>query len=141
MIIFCVFILDLSPSCEIELMVRRGTTLKTVPQQPLTVRCPVRHCGESLNVTWCKLLDTNVCEEIDYTENIERRQNEKHVRNELISYLTFTRISVHDDGLYRCHLKGYNYKKISHIINISVSGRPFLLPQCQNRDIRCNFRY
>ncbi|XP_044072321.1 B- and T-lymphocyte attenuator [Siniperca chuatsi] len=110
---------DLFPSCEVGLMVRRGTAWKTGPGQLLTVRCPVKHCGESLNVTWCKLLDTNKCEQINYTENVEIIQ--KHVKDGITSFLTFKRISIHDDGLYRCYLKGYKYGVVSHIINISVS--------------------
>ncbi|XP_031725237.1 uncharacterized protein LOC116395461 [Anarrhichthys ocellatus] len=54
-------------------------------------------------------------------ENVEIRQNDKRVEGELISYLTFTRISIDDDGLYRCTLKGYKDELISHNINISVS--------------------
>ncbi|XP_059199235.1 B- and T-lymphocyte attenuator [Centropristis striata] len=109
-------------SCEVALMVRRGTTLRTVPQSSLTVCCPVKHCGESLSVSWCKLLDTGKCKWINYTENREIILTEKQVKDELISYLTFTRISIHDDGLYRCSLKGYGPDaQISHKINISVS--------------------
>ncbi|XP_022596786.1 uncharacterized protein LOC111218658 isoform X3 [Seriola dumerili] len=110
---------DLSPSC-VQLMVRSGTTLKRAPQQSATVSCPVKHCGKSLNITWCKLLDTNRCERINKTENIEIRQDDDHVKNELISYLTFKWITVYDDGLYRCEFRG-KYHEISHIINISVS--------------------
>ncbi|KAK9537748.1 hypothetical protein VZT92_005334 [Zoarces viviparus] len=54
-------------------------------------------------------------------ENVTIRQNDKRVEGELISYLTFTRISIHDNGLYRCTLKGYKDELISHNINISVS--------------------
>ncbi|XP_034417226.1 B- and T-lymphocyte attenuator isoform X4 [Cyclopterus lumpus] len=125
--------MDLVP-CEVDVMVWRGTTWKTVPQQPLTVRCPVKHCGESLNVTWCKQLDENNCKPISYTENVEIRQTDERTQDELISYLTFTRISIGDNGLYKCTLKGHKYQLISHIINISVSGRQVLLPQCQNID-------
>ncbi|XP_039673342.1 B- and T-lymphocyte attenuator isoform X2 [Perca fluviatilis] len=112
---------DLFPLCEVELKVRRGTTWKTVPQQRLTVRCPVKHCGESISVTWCKQLDTNKCERINHAENVEITQNDEHVKDELISYLTFTRISINDNGLYQCHVKGYKSQQISHFINISVS--------------------
>ncbi|XP_078118943.1 B- and T-lymphocyte attenuator-like isoform X1 [Sander vitreus] len=112
---------DLIPLCEVELMVQRGTTWKTVPQQRLTVSCPVKHCGESMRVTWCKRLDTNKCEQINYTENVEITQNDKHVKDKLISYLNFTRISINDSGLYQCLVKGYKYQQISHFINISVS--------------------
>ncbi len=118
--------LDLFPSCEVELMVRRGLTWKTAPRQCLTVKCPVKHCGESLNVTWCKLLDTNKCEQINCTENVEIRQDNTNDADKLISFLTFKWISISDDGLYRCGLEG-NKLEFSHLINISVSGRQFLL--------------
>ncbi|XP_059199483.1 B- and T-lymphocyte attenuator-like [Centropristis striata] len=110
------------PSCFVVLLVQKGTTFITVPQSPLTVCCPVRHCGESLSVTWCKLLDTGECKRINYTENREIILTEKLVNDRLISYLTFTRISIHDDGLYGCSLKEYGPDVlISHKINISVS--------------------
>lgn len=112
-------------------MVHRGTTVKTAPRQPLTVKCPVKHCGESLDVAWCKLLNTNRCEQINETGNVEILQDE------MISSLIFKRISIYDDGLYRCYLKGSKYVAFSHIINISVSGRQFFLPQSQNIDIKC----
>ncbi|XP_074515165.1 uncharacterized protein LOC141782540 isoform X1 [Sebastes fasciatus] len=108
---------DLIPSCEVEVMVWRGTTWETAPQQNLSVSCPVKHCGESIKVTWCKLLHTNTCEQMNYTENVETNTTQ----DELISYLNFTRISIHDNGLYRCNVKGDKYEQISNIINISVS--------------------
>ncbi|XP_040004762.1 B- and T-lymphocyte attenuator [Xiphias gladius] len=127
LMIFCLFVPvygrgeDLFRSCEVRLTVHRGTTWKSASQQPVTVRCPVKHCGKSLNVSWCKLLDTNSCERINNTENVEITQTDNYVEDELISYLTFKRISIYDDGLYRWDLKGYEYELISHIINISVS--------------------
>ncbi|TKS67057.1 B- and T-lymphocyte attenuator [Collichthys lucidus] len=120
-----------SPSCDVGVMVRRGTTKKAAAQQCLTVECPVKHCGESVNVTWCKLLETNQWEQINQTEDVEITQGDKSV-DRLTSFLTFKRISIHDDGLYRCNLftgdiqTGY----VSHIINITVSGRTRLLIRC-----------
>nr|XP_020465076.1 B- and T-lymphocyte attenuator isoform X2 [Monopterus albus] len=106
-------------------MVQRGTTKKRAPNQSLTLKCPVRHCGESLDVTWCKLLAPNHCDRIKETENIEITQdnNTEYRKDQLISYLTFKQISVYDDGLYRCELTGshHRYDQISHTINISVS--------------------
>ncbi|XP_040912917.1 B- and T-lymphocyte attenuator [Toxotes jaculatrix] len=140
LVIFCLFVAisgknrDLFPSCEVELMVRRGTTWKTAPLQPLTVRCPVKDCGKLLNITWCKLLDTHICEPINKTENVEIRQNNHGVNNDLISYLTFKWISVHDDGLYRCDLKAHNYSLISHTINISVSDMHHGVETTDNTD-------
>lgn len=124
--------LDLFSSCEVKLMVHHGTTWRAVPQQRLTVPCPVKHCGESLNVTWCKQMDTGRCKWINHTENVEITQNEKHSKDKLISSLTFNRISIDDDGLYHCFIKGFKYELNSHIINISVSGRYFHIAQWSN---------
>ncbi|TKS67092.1 B- and T-lymphocyte attenuator [Collichthys lucidus] len=109
---------DSFPSCEVQVMVQRGMIKKAAPQQRLTVRCPVKHCGESLNVTWCKLLETNTCEQINQTEDVEITQDDKHAADRLVSSLTFKRISLHDDGLYRCDLGD---TQIGHFINVSVS--------------------
>lgn len=122
---------DLPRSCEVELRVQRATTLKFAPQQHVTLRCPVKHCGQSQNVTWCKQLDN--CEPINSTESVEMTQKDGHV-DELISYLTFKSISTDDDGLYRCYLKGYEVELTSHVINVSVSGRDifnYSLPKIQ----------
>ncbi|XP_047227011.1 uncharacterized protein si:ch211-214p13.8 [Girardinichthys multiradiatus] len=51
-------------------------------------------------------------------ENIEISQ--KQDQNKLISYLSFTQVSIKDDGLYRCDL-GFNHNSVGHVINISVS--------------------
>ncbi|KAF0026547.1 hypothetical protein F2P81_021284 [Scophthalmus maximus] len=110
-----------SHPCRVDVMVRRGTTLKIAPHQPLSVGCPVRHCGTWLSVTWCKILDRNRCERMKSTENVEIRQKDGRAKDELISYLTFKRISAHDDGLYKCYLEAYEYESITHTINISVS--------------------
>ncbi|XP_026151527.1 B- and T-lymphocyte attenuator [Mastacembelus armatus] len=116
---------DLFPSCDVVLMVRRNTHMKIAPNQSLTVKCPVKHCGKSLEVTWCKLLDTDRYGPFNKSENVEIRQNNNHRKDELISYLTFKRISMHDEGMYRCDLERCqsNFNYFSHAINISVSDR------------------
>ncbi|KAM3607120.1 uncharacterized protein V6R79_001994 [Siganus canaliculatus] len=110
-----------SPSCDVDLKVRRHTTWKAVPQHPLTLTCPFENCGEPFNITWCKVLDSGECLLVNSTENIEIRQSNKHSEGQPASVLTFKTISMNDDGLYRCLIKGYNYKQISHAINVSVS--------------------
>ncbi|XP_033984594.1 uncharacterized protein si:ch211-214p13.8 isoform X1 [Trematomus bernacchii] len=104
-------------SCAV--MVRSGATYKTVPQHNVTVSCPVKHCGEPIKVTWCKLDTAIKWDQIKYKENIEITQTD--TKDGLISYLTFTRITSQDDGLYRCSVKGYKSEQISHSINVSVS--------------------
>ncbi|XP_042282276.1 B- and T-lymphocyte attenuator [Thunnus albacares] len=128
LLVFCCFTFvsiygkpsDSTSSCETKLVVRRGTTRKTAPQQNLTVRCTVKHCGQSLNVFWCKQVDTVTCQQINNTKNVEITQSDDDVKK-LTSFLTFKWISTHDDGLYRCDLRGNNYSLISHTINVSVS--------------------
>ncbi|XP_069389843.1 uncharacterized protein [Paralichthys olivaceus] len=110
------------PTCEVGLMVRRGTVLRKAPRDRVTINCPVKHCGRSMNVMWCKILDTNVCEQIKITSNVIISQTGDRGRNKLVSSLTFKRISAKDGGQYRCHLKENGYHEISHTINISVSG-------------------
>lgn len=105
--------------CDVSLMVWRGTVFRAAPTSHLTVSCEVQHCGESLNVTWCKLLDNNICKEINNTEEVEIKQ--MYNKDKLISYLSFKQVSADDDGLYRCTLIGHNLEVYSHLINISVS--------------------
>ncbi|XP_037542108.1 B- and T-lymphocyte attenuator [Nematolebias whitei] len=116
----CKNVTDLSSSCEITLEVKRGTTQRVVPGQHVTVSCPGKHCGKSLNVTWCKVSNT-ICERIRQTENIEISQN--YGKDELISFLSFKHISIIDDGLYKCKILGNKDKVVGHSINISVSDR------------------
>ncbi|XP_062257911.1 B- and T-lymphocyte attenuator [Platichthys flesus] len=113
----------LFPSCRVGLMVRSGTALTRAPHQPVTISCPVKHCGKSVNVSWCKILNKNICERIRNTQSLEIRQRHGKVKNELVSSLTFKWISAQDGGLYRCDLKGNGLREISHTINISVSDK------------------
>ncbi|XP_030613225.1 LOW QUALITY PROTEIN: B- and T-lymphocyte attenuator-like [Archocentrus centrarchus] len=103
-------------------MIQRGETWRTVSQQNLTVSCPVKHCGESLKISWCKILNPSTCERISECGNVEMWKTQNHVGDELISYLSFKQVSIHDDGLYRCSVAvGHSERIISHAINISVS--------------------
>ncbi|XP_024860398.2 B- and T-lymphocyte attenuator isoform X2 [Kryptolebias marmoratus] len=125
MVVFCFtfFIGEgeaLPSSCDITLKVKRGTTLEATKGQSLTVSCPVGHCGESLNVTWCKLLGKSNCEVVSSTKKVEI--NQEHVNDELISYLRFKEVSINDGGQYRCNLIRQSSQLVSHSINISVSG-------------------
>ncbi|CAB1448335.1 unnamed protein product [Pleuronectes platessa] len=113
----------LFPSCRVGLMVRSGTALMRAPHQPVTISCPVKHCGKSVNVSWCKILNTNICERIRNRQNVEISQRHGKVKSELVSSLTFKWISAQDGGLYRCDLKGNGFREISHTINISVSDK------------------
>ncbi|XP_047457737.1 B- and T-lymphocyte attenuator-like [Mugil cephalus] len=109
---------DLISSCEVEIFVRRRTTWFTAPGQSVSLSCPVQHCGERVNITWCKVTNMT-CERINKSKNVEIRQN-RVGDDQLVSYLRFKEISVSDGGLYRCGLMG-KQSPIGHAINISVS--------------------
>ncbi|KAK2839910.1 hypothetical protein Q5P01_013650 [Channa striata] len=125
---------DFPPSCEVGVLVQRGTTLRTAPHESLTVKCRVQPCGQSLNVTWCKLLKENHCEQINETANVQIRQKYESGIHELISYLTFNNISIHDDGLYRCDVKGNAV--VSHRIKISVLDVHPMVENNKNNEVR-----
>ncbi|XP_024860403.2 B- and T-lymphocyte attenuator isoform X1 [Kryptolebias marmoratus] len=110
---------DPSSSCDLFVEVKRGTTHRVVPGQSLTVSCPLKHCGQPLNVTWCKIFNTTSCEQVLKLENVEIRQN--YEKDELISFLSFKQVSMDNDGLYRCELMGNEPSVVGHSINISVS--------------------
>ncbi|XP_029980030.1 B- and T-lymphocyte attenuator isoform X1 [Sphaeramia orbicularis] len=122
----------LIPSCEVEVILRWGLTCETAPQQTLTVDCPVKHCGEPHQVAWCKLLETYACEEMNNTEDIEITQRDENDQRNSVSHLTFRRISLHDDGLYRCGPKLHKNMLLGHIINVSVSDH-------HHGDVNCVF--
>ncbi|KAM9709601.1 B- and T-lymphocyte attenuator-like [Menidia menidia] len=123
---------DLPASCEVALLVRRGTTLRAVPQQNLEVSCPIKNCGESLSVTWCKVRIKTACEQISETENIEITQVQE--RGDLVSYLRFKKVSAHEEGLYRCRVIGHTPEVFSHVINISVSAGSQIVEPSGDKD-------
>lgn len=123
-------VVDEFSSCEVRLLVKRGMIVTAAPNRSVTVECPVHHCGKTLNVSWCKVLPSDECEPIPEHEEISQRSQPSG--DKLISSLSFKHISTHDDGLYRCELKGHNHYEHSHLINISVSGWCIiLLIQCR----------
>ncbi|XP_029967917.1 uncharacterized protein LOC115403212 [Salarias fasciatus] len=106
-------------SCQAELLVRRGTIRRALPGHTVTVRCSLKHCGQPLNVTWCKIRSSGRCERIRETENVGiTQQPDGWTKDEVTSSLSFKKISVEEDGLYRCEVKGL---AIGHAINILVS--------------------
>ncbi|CAN9497650.1 unnamed protein product [Ophioblennius macclurei] len=110
---------DMPDSCQVQLLVRRGTTVTTLPQQKVTIHCLLKHCGRPFNVAWCKVktLKPYHCERVNQTENVTIAQTPDTLEDKLTSFLTFKNISVGEAGLYRCLLAD----SISHTINVSVS--------------------
>ncbi|XP_034043005.1 uncharacterized protein si:ch211-214p13.8 [Thalassophryne amazonica] len=111
---------NLDPSCKVAVKVQSGTTWKAVPQKKLTINCTAKHCGETFLVTWYKS-DTKKYEQINDTVNVKIRQSNTFLKDELISFLEFKRISTQDAGLYSCKIQAYKYAAMSHFINVLVS--------------------
>lgn len=118
-----------NPSCEVALLVRRGTSVEAARGQRTTLRCPVEHCGQSVKVNWCK--ECNRCGGITLTENLEITQTSSS-KNRLLSSLTFKRISSDDAGLYKCCVTDDQNEEISHAIKVKVSGMLDLKPELQH---------
>uniref|UniRef100_A0A4W5RMN6 Ig-like domain-containing protein n=1 Tax=Hucho hucho TaxID=62062 RepID=A0A4W5RMN6_9TELE len=105
---------DQGPACEVR--VKRNTIWNAVLQKALTINCPVRHCGEKLHATWCKFVDLFHCEQIHETEQVTFGWRQKN-----ILILDFKKISMNDDGLYRCRVVENGSMTVSHAIKVSVS--------------------
>uniref|UniRef100_A0A4W5RBQ6 Ig-like domain-containing protein n=1 Tax=Hucho hucho TaxID=62062 RepID=A0A4W5RBQ6_9TELE len=108
-------------ACDIDVLIKRNTVWNAVHQKRLTINCPVRHCGETLRVTWCKFEDAN-CKQINETEQVKMGWKPFDIRSEnRIAFLDFKKISMNDDGSYRCGMAGNKSSIVSHAINVSVS--------------------
>lgn len=87
--------------------------------QRTTLECYVDHCGEPIEVKWCK--EHGECEDLFPSDNVEIMQTGLP-RRRLVSSLTFKEVSYTDTGLYRCYVNREQGEEISHGINVLVSG-------------------
>ncbi|XP_052422052.1 B- and T-lymphocyte attenuator [Carassius gibelio] len=110
-----------APTCPL-LKVHRGTVHKAFINRPFKISCNLTYCDEqTVNVTWTK---QNMREWIPISgaDQISTSQNySSSDPNMLTSYLTFTNISKHHEGSYRCELNLPDFSMNSHHINVSVS--------------------
>ncbi|XP_052461424.1 uncharacterized protein LOC128019469 isoform X1 [Carassius gibelio] len=109
------------PKCPL-FKVQRGTVHKAFINKPLRISCNLLYCDEQIfNVTWTK---EDLKEWIPVSEADQMSTSQNYSSSDpkmLSSYLTFTNMSKHHDGLYRCELKSSNFSIVSHYINVSVS--------------------
>ncbi|XP_050958978.1 B- and T-lymphocyte attenuator isoform X2 [Labeo rohita] len=100
--------------------VQRGTVHKACINKPFKISCNLVHCGDqTINVTWTK---ENLNKWIPVSGADQMSLSQNNLSSKLLtSYLTFTNISKHHDGLYRCELQLLNSSTVSHHINVSVS--------------------
>uniref|UniRef100_A0A9J7ZG47 Si:ch211-214p13.8 n=1 Tax=Cyprinus carpio carpio TaxID=630221 RepID=A0A9J7ZG47_CYPCA len=125
--ILVIFILHVStdaqgpPKCPV-FKVQRGIVHKAFVNKPLKISCNLMCCDkQTINVTWTK---ENLKEWIPVSEADQMSTSQNYSSSDpkmLSSYLTFTNISKHHGGLYRCELKFSNFSSVSHHINVSVS--------------------
>ncbi|XP_072554522.1 uncharacterized protein [Paramormyrops kingsleyae] len=106
--------------CPVEVRVPRNTITSAGENSPVTLRCPVKHCGWRPAVTWCKIWNNTHCITVNATDNIKIQwKNSETEPNISTSELIFTRVSMGDAGLYRCGVYG-DVTSVSHTINVSV---------------------
>lgn len=112
-----------APKCPL-LKVPRGTVHKAFINKPFKISCNLTHCDEqTINVTWTKE-NTKWWTPISGADHMSTSQNySSSDPNMLTSYLTFTNISKHHEGSYRCELLLPQFSMYSHHINVSVSGK------------------
>uniref|UniRef100_A0A672RV06 Si:ch211-214p13.8 n=1 Tax=Sinocyclocheilus grahami TaxID=75366 RepID=A0A672RV06_SINGR len=123
-----VFILHVStdtqghaPKCPL-LKVHRGTVHKAFINKPFKISCNLTYCDEqTINVTWTKesmkeWISISGADQMSTSQNYSSSDS-----NMLTSYLTFTNISKHHEGSYRCELTLPHFSMYSHHINVSVS--------------------
>uniref|UniRef100_A0A8C1AZS0 Si:ch211-214p13.8 n=1 Tax=Cyprinus carpio carpio TaxID=630221 RepID=A0A8C1AZS0_CYPCA len=115
------YILGHAPKCPL-LKVPRGTVHKAFINKPFKISCNLTHCDEqTINVTWTKE-NTKRWIPISGADHMSTSQNySSSDPNMLTSYLTFTNISKHHEGSYRCELLLPQFSMYSHHINVSVS--------------------
>ncbi|XP_043085562.1 uncharacterized protein si:ch211-214p13.8 [Puntigrus tetrazona] len=104
------------------LKVQRGTVYKVFINKTFKISCELMFCEhQKVNVTWTKVI-LNSWTPVSESDQISTSQiySSSHT-NTLTSYLTFTNISKHHEGSYRCELNLPHISMYSHQINVSVS--------------------
>jgi len=115
--------------------VPRNTVFRARVMTKLKINCTVTQyggCHRSPQVSWCKIYGSN-CKALNHSNYIETEW--KNVtEHEGMAFLTFLKLSLEDEGLYRCK-EGDN--SISHAINVTVTGKFYwvLLGKCKYTDI------
>ncbi|XP_072554395.1 uncharacterized protein [Paramormyrops kingsleyae] len=109
--------------CTVEIRVPRHSNTSAGENSPVTLHCPVKHCGWRPAVTWCKIWNLTHCITVNETDNTDIQWKYSETELSIItSELTFTRVSMGDAGLYRCGVYG-NVTAVSHTINVSVTDQ------------------
>ncbi|XP_055071168.2 uncharacterized protein [Misgurnus anguillicaudatus] len=125
--VFIVFILHVSidaqdqPQQCLVFKVVRGIVHKVCLSKSLKISCSLKTCDEEpINIIWSKTEDSVKWMPVNETHQISSSQKPSGLKY-ITSYLIFTNISKHHEGLYRCDIKLPHMSAFSHYINISVS--------------------
>ncbi|XP_032977185.1 B- and T-lymphocyte attenuator isoform X2 [Rhinolophus ferrumequinum] len=102
-------------SCE-QLYVRRQS-MNVTAGDSLQLECPVGHCANKSNVTWCKFKEQRCLRLGDRNMTWEDRKNMS------VFILHFDQVLVSDNGSYRCSLRASSGLLESHLITIYVTER------------------
>ncbi|XP_018605416.1 B- and T-lymphocyte attenuator-like [Scleropages formosus] len=111
--------------CQPEVRVARNTAVPALETKTLTIYCPFKDCGMEANVTWCKVDHAALCKPLHQFHHVklELTKDEKDTHTNILA-LTFTNLTLEDNGLYRCQLStdGKTMSTVSHSINVSVTS-------------------
>ncbi|XP_022535719.2 B- and T-lymphocyte attenuator [Astyanax mexicanus] len=114
---------DAQDGCAPEVRVQKNTVLTVSSKKP-NISCPVRYCVEIPAIKWFRVITSNKTYYLPVNETdqitITQERSTAH-KKEIISYLTFKRISISDAGFYRCVASESGFISESHNINVSVS--------------------
>ncbi|KAG9335021.1 hypothetical protein JZ751_006162 [Albula glossodonta] len=105
--------------CSVDIRVRRNTNFEQVATKSLKITCPVQNCGQTIDVTWCKVQGNN-CNPLNITNGITVGW-EKLEQEMPEWFLAFASIKVEDSGKYRCRLSG-DKMAVGHNIGITVTA-------------------
>ncbi|XP_048882977.1 uncharacterized protein LOC125749592 [Brienomyrus brachyistius] len=117
--------------CAVEIPKQWDTVILAVDKSSVTLNCPVRHCGGTPTLTWCKSKTTPYCITVKETDNIKIEWKRDITDPDIsTSRLVFKEISKEDAGLYRCDVFG-SAPPVSHHINITVTVLPAYGPRSE----------
>ncbi|XP_072554518.1 uncharacterized protein [Paramormyrops kingsleyae] len=117
--------------CAVEILKRWNTVILAVEKSGVTLNCPVKHCGGTPTLTWCKMKTTLYCMTVTETDKIKIEwKRDKTDPDISTSRLVFKHISMEDAGLYRCDVSG-SAPPVGHCINITVTVLPAYGPRSE----------
>ncbi|XP_043846547.1 B- and T-lymphocyte attenuator, partial [Dromiciops gliroides] len=102
-------------------LIYRGTNFTTSPGKSLTLDCPVKECGKTVNVSWSK--ESGTTQNSQVRDGLRKSRQPDKEKNITIFRLYFNPVFVGDNGSYQCTvilLEGKVYA--SHRINVYVTS-------------------